>query len=90
MEQLTLLRSTDRMPFRLSLRESQLSSLLVQGLPNKEIAFQMGTTEGTIKVYASHLYHKVGVRSRFELAMLRLNAIQKMNEETELEELSLP
>ena len=57
---------------RLTLRERQLMTMLAQGLRNKELAYRMGITEGTVKVYLSHLYEKVGANDRFELALLTL------------------
>jgi DNA-binding NarL/FixJ family response regulator len=53
-------------------RELQLTTLLMQGLKNKQIAWEMGLTEGTVKVYFSHLFLKVGANDRFELALLVL------------------
>jgi DNA-binding NarL/FixJ family response regulator len=56
----------------LTQREGQLVSLLSQGLKNKEIAATLTITEGTVKVYLSRLFQKVGVRDRFELALFGL------------------
>jgi len=56
----------------LTRRESQLVSLLSQGLKNKEIAASLFITEGTVKVYLSRLFHKLGVKDRFELALYGL------------------
>lgn len=47
-------------------------TMLAQGLRNKELAYRLGITEGTVKVYLSHLYEKVGANDRFELALLAL------------------
>ncbi|MCS7043344.1 MAG: response regulator transcription factor [Bryobacteraceae bacterium] len=57
---------------RLTPREGQLVTLLVQGLKNKEIAYQLGLSEGTVKVYLSRLFQKVGAKDRFELALFGL------------------
>lgn len=56
-------------------RERQLMGLLAQGLRNKEIAWSLGIAEGTVKVYLSRLFVKVGVSDRFELALLALRNI---------------
>jgi DNA-binding CsgD family transcriptional regulator len=56
----------------LSRREGELVSLLSQGLKNKEIASQLSIGEGTVKVYLSELFEKVGVKDRFELALYGL------------------
>jgi len=53
-------------------REGQLMGLLAQGLSNKEIAWSLGITEGTTKVYLSRLFDKTGTCDRFELALLAL------------------
>jgi DNA-binding CsgD family transcriptional regulator len=56
----------------LTQREVQLVSLLSQGLKNKEIATTLMISEGTVKVYLSRLFQKVGVMDRFELALFGL------------------
>lgn len=56
----------------LSRREGQLITLLACGLKNKEIAFELQISEGTVKVYFSRLFQKVGVKDRFELALCGL------------------
>jgi two-component system nitrate/nitrite response regulator NarL len=53
----------------LSPRERQLINLVRQGLRNREIADQLGVTEGTIKVYLHAVFDKLGVSSRTELAI---------------------
>lgn len=53
----------------LSPRESQLVSMLSRGLKNKEISRELGITEGTVKVYLSHLFQKSGTKDRFDLAI---------------------
>jgi DNA-binding NarL/FixJ family response regulator len=55
---------------RLTRRESQIVSLLGQGLRNKEIASCLGLTEATVKSYLVSLFRKAGARDRFELALL--------------------
>src|SRR6185503_17348284 len=53
-------------------REGQLVSLISHGLKNKEIATTMMIGEGTVKVYLSRIFQKVGVKDRFELALFGL------------------
>jgi DNA-binding NarL/FixJ family response regulator len=53
-------------------REGQLIVLLTQGLKNKDIAYALGISEGTVKVYMSRLFDKVQVTDRFELALYGL------------------
>jgi DNA-binding NarL/FixJ family response regulator len=56
----------------LTKREGQLVALLAQGMKNKEIASMLLISEGTVKVYLSKLFQKVGVKDRFELALYGL------------------
>lgn len=56
----------------LTRRESQLVSLVSQGLKNKEIADALFIAEPTVKIYLSRLFRKVGAKDRFELALYGL------------------
>lgn len=55
-----------------SLSPAQLRILmgLCQGLRNKQIAFQMGVTENTVKAYVTAMYRRLGVSSRTEALIL--------------------
>ena len=59
-------------PTRLTPRESQIVMLLSQGLKNKEIATALDITEGSVKVYLSRLFLKLGMKDRYELALFGL------------------
>ena len=50
-------------------RERDLIDLVRQGLRNRDIAAQLGVTEGTVKVYLHAIFDKLGVDNRTELAM---------------------
>lgn len=50
-------------------RERQLIRFVRQGLRNREIAQQLGVTEGTVKVYLHSVFDKLGVSNRTELAI---------------------
>jgi len=50
-------------------RERELIELVRQGLRNRDIAAQLGVTEGTVKVYLHAIFDKVRVDNRTELAM---------------------
>ncbi len=69
--------------YSLTRREGQLISLLSQGLKNKEIAFQLHISEGTVKVYMSRLFQKLGVNDRFELALYGLKNLAPSSRVTE-------
>jgi DNA-binding NarL/FixJ family response regulator len=60
---------------KLTPREAELITLLASGLRNKEIAFALGITEGTVKVYLSKIFTKLGVADRFELALFALRSV---------------
>ena len=65
-------------PVALSRRQAQLLNLLVQGLKNREIATEMGISEGTVKAYLTTLFEKVGARDRFELALYGLKNLRNV------------
>jgi two-component system nitrate/nitrite response regulator NarP len=50
-------------------RERKLVALVAQGMRNREIAAELGITEGTVKVYLHSIFDKMGVASRTELAI---------------------
>jgi DNA-binding NarL/FixJ family response regulator len=54
---------------RLSPKELSIISYVTQGLRNKEIAAEVGTTEQVIKNYLRKVYDKLGVSDRLELAL---------------------
>jgi two-component system nitrate/nitrite response regulator NarL len=51
-------------------READVVRLVVKGRRNKEIARDLGITEGTVKMHLHNIYEKLGVSSRTELALL--------------------
>jgi DNA-binding NarL/FixJ family response regulator len=53
----------------LSFREKQIAQLVSEAKPNKEIAFELHLTEGTIKEYLNRMFRKLGVKNRTELAL---------------------
>ena len=58
---------------RLSPKELSIITCITQGKRNKEIAFQLGTTEQVIKNYLRKIYDKLGVSDRLELALYCLH-----------------
>jgi len=58
---------------RLSPKETAIITCITQGKRNKEIAFQLGTTEQVIKNYLRKIYDKLGVSDRLELALYCLH-----------------
>lgn len=55
----------------LSTREQEIFSLLSEGASNKEIAEQLFLSEGTIRVYLSGIYNKLGVKNRAQALLLK-------------------
>jgi DNA-binding NarL/FixJ family response regulator len=58
---------------RLSTKELNVIAYVTQGMRNKEIASQLGTSEQVIKNYLRKIYDKLGVSDRLELALYWLN-----------------
>ncbi|MDU1144829.1 LuxR C-terminal-related transcriptional regulator [Aeromonas rivipollensis] len=58
---------------RLTRRERQVASLLLQGLDTEAIAAELGIGGGTVKNHRKHLYGKLRLGSRAELFSLFLN-----------------
>lgn len=50
-------------------RERQLIRYVRRGLRNREIAKELGVTEGTVKVYLHAIFEKLGIKNRTELAI---------------------
>jgi len=57
---------------KLSFREKQVVGLVAQAKLNKEIAFELHLTEGTIKEYLNRIFRKLGITNRTELAVWAL------------------
>ena len=55
---------------KLSFRETQVVALVQQAKSNKEIAYELCLTVGTVKEYLYHIFRKLGVSNRTELALL--------------------
>ena len=57
---------------KLSFREKQVVSLVSQAKLNKEIAYELHLTEGTIKEYLNRIFRKLGMTNRTEVAVWML------------------
>jgi two-component system, NarL family, nitrate/nitrite response regulator NarL len=57
----------------LTRRERQIVAAIVQGTTNRDISAQLGLSEQTVKNHISHIFDKVGVSSRLELALFALH-----------------
>lgn len=54
-------------------REKTIVSCVSRGYRNRDIAAELGITEGTVKVYLHALYQKLHIDNRTELAVLALD-----------------
>ncbi len=61
----------------LTRRERELIELVRQGLKNRDIAAQLGVTEGTVKVYLHAIFDKLHVENRTELALRAADLIHR-------------
>jgi DNA-binding NarL/FixJ family response regulator len=50
-------------------KEQRVIELVAQGLKNKEVADEIGTTEHVVKNYLRTIYDKLGLWNRVELAL---------------------
>lgn len=53
----------------LTFRDKQVIQLVSQAKLNKEIAYELHLSEGTIKEYLHKIFRKVGVKNRTDLAL---------------------
>lgn len=53
---------------RLSIREREVFRYAAAGLGNKEVANRLAISEATVKVHLTHIFQKLGLRGRGELA----------------------
>jgi DNA-binding NarL/FixJ family response regulator len=62
-------RPKERTAGALSFRERQIVALIRQAKSNKEIAYELCLTVGTVKEYVYHIFRKLAVSNRTELAL---------------------
>jgi FixJ family two-component response regulator len=73
-------------------REKQVGTLVIQGLLNKQIAWELGTAVKTVKTHRARMMQKLAVGSVAELARLaeRTNTLTPMNLRTTGDHASQP
>lgn len=59
--------------FGLTPRELEIVTLVTQGCGNREIAGQLRISEETVKRHLTHIFDKVGMSTRLELALFALD-----------------
>jgi DNA-binding NarL/FixJ family response regulator len=57
----------------LTIREREVTRLVAEGMRNEEIASKLGISEHTTRNYLSHIFEKLGLSSRVELALYALS-----------------
>lgn len=57
----------------LTRREREIVAAIVQGASNKDISVQFGLRESTIKNHLTHIFDKLGVANRLELALFAVH-----------------
>jgi len=65
--------ATPKQQLRLSEKEMLIIGGVTQGLKNKDIAMEVGTTEQVVKNYLRKIYDKLGVSDRLELALYSMH-----------------
>jgi DNA-binding NarL/FixJ family response regulator len=69
LRQLASAQGTARVANRLTTREADIAKLVSHGLRNKQIARELHLSEGTVKMHLHHIYEKLHLRGRTELAL---------------------
>jgi two-component system nitrate/nitrite response regulator NarL len=60
--------------YSLTSREADIAHLISQGLRNKDIARELHMSEGTVKMHLHHIYKKLHLDGRMQLALSRAGA----------------
>ena len=62
-----------RKRFGLSAREVEITSAVVSGLSNREIARKLSLSEDTVKHHLTNIFDKMGASNRLELALFAVH-----------------
>ncbi len=66
-------------PTELSAREKDVLDLIYKGKTNLEIGRALFIEENTVKLHATNIYKKLGVKGRMGLVQLRFKELEKQN-----------
>jgi two-component system, NarL family, nitrate/nitrite response regulator NarL len=67
-----------QIPSSLTAREAEIARLVSRGLRNKEIARELHLSEGTVKMHLHHIYEKLHLAGRTQLALSMAGACTPM------------
>ncbi len=59
-------------PEQLTQREQRVLRCVFEGLSNKEMAYQLGVSQSSVKATLQHLFDKMGVRTRSQLVRIAI------------------
>lgn len=62
-------------------RQMMVVEALCQGMANKQIAYELGMSEHTVKVHLRHIMRKLRARNRTEVAVLTKDFFERPNEQ---------
>jgi DNA-binding CsgD family transcriptional regulator len=62
-----MLLDDERTQVTLSPREREVAALVARGLSNKEVARELGLSDGTVKIHVHSIFQKLGTKSRYRL-----------------------
>lgn len=57
-------------------REREIATLVSQGLTNRRIAHQLVISDGTVRIHLEHIFRKMDIHSRAQLAVLAVRQIR--------------
>ena len=57
---------------QLTPREYQVAMLVARGLSNKQVAYELGISYGTVKLHMHHIIRKLGVQRRYAIILMTM------------------
>jgi DNA-binding NarL/FixJ family response regulator len=75
---LTMVAPPQQIASNLTSREAEIARLVARGLRNKEIAHELHLSEGTVKMHLHHIYGKLHLGGRTQLALSTVEACAPM------------
>lgn len=76
--------TTEKTGDLLTERQMMVVEALCQGMANKQIAYELGMSEHTVKVHLRHIMRKLRARNRTEVAVLTKDFFERPNEHKRL------